>query len=295
MIIVLFSLLINNLSLANNVEHLYQDLNNDDRRSFEFVVRTCHVDINSLATIVETTRNDSLDYFKYLFGSGEANIPGRENLFTRRGIGKSVDQLLNSRGYYVGLAYCFPTNTNRRHLYTANLLMFDAFGKVATLSILGTGGASIYRGLSIAGKKFAVAPTVSLFRKLKASEETLTKIPVLMGKSGVYLFNGLSLGLLTYHVYNARKERELMQQIYSPLDVESARSNFESNFELYQQTLLLRKSATTAEEIEKAEELIEKQRENAQYYLLEMLNHQGLDPEERKNLMALKNSLESGV
>src|SRR5690606_17834651 len=120
---------------AADIEVLYNDLRKSEQRDFGFVVETCHMSINSLAAMVEAAREDSLGDLKYFFTMGES-ILTEENMVDRKGIGKHVDRLINSPGYYLGLIGCFPNSETKRHQYTMSLLLLDAFGKAATISIL---------------------------------------------------------------------------------------------------------------------------------------------------------------
>lgn len=279
-------------SFAYAGSELHQGLTHEEKRSYNFVVQTCHADLNSLATIVEAVRNDSLDYFSYFFNSDGTILPGQENIFTRRGVGKEVDQIINSYGYYLGLKECFPYDEKKRHLYTINILVFDAFGKLGVLSILGAGGASLYRGLGFLGNRLAVKPTVNILKKLKASDDFLGKVPAYMGRAGNVVFNGVSLSLITYYAYRIKKERDLIKQIYTE-DVEYIRKSFYENLELYHQAIFLKEKARTPEDLVKIEALIETQRENVQYYIEELLSQNSLEPQERQRLMAVKESLKT--
>lgn len=296
--IVIIVFLLSSISRAGavDVQLLYNDLDIAGKHDFEFVTKTCHMNINSLAMMVESARDDSIDDMKYFFTMGESTI-AQENIVTRRGIGKHLDRLLNSTGYYFGLMACFPNNETKRHQYTISLLLLDAFGKAATVSILTLSGASIYKSLSYLGKKLAVAPTVATFRKLKASEEFIAKVPKYMGAAGVMTFNVVTLGSLATNVYRMKKDREIMEEAFAEPDVNEARSRFEENLKLYEETKNLTSLAKTPDQRAVMENLTKEQRETVLFHLNNLLEsedseHTKISPQEKENLLVLKQSIE---
>lgn len=275
-------------SAQENWKLLYNDLNVHERKDYEFVRSTCHMDINSLANLVESTKHDSIDYFSYLFQDPSLPHP-KDNLYSRRGVGKNVHRLLNSMGYFVGLMACFPKDENQRHLYTINLLMFDAYGKVATISILGAGGAGIYRGLAFLGRRFAIPPTVNLFKNLGASPSFLTKLPKFMGKAGTWSFNGITLAALGSYLYDVKKERDIMGISTAQKD-----EDFESlqrNIELYNSILKLRSQAKTPEEIAQVDKSLVKQKEIIVFYLDTIIEEKVLEEKHKETFITFRETL----
>jgi hypothetical protein len=118
-----------------------------DKYAYDFVLSTCDMDINSAANLVTSTKEYVQEYFSYL-DITRPHIP-KNNFIARDGIGKNVDLLLHSYGYYVGLRKCFPDSYAKRHLYTANLLLFDAAGKFSALSIMVASIALPARGIAM--------------------------------------------------------------------------------------------------------------------------------------------------
>lgn len=271
-----------------NLLTMYNDFSNIEKRDYEFVQQTCHLDLNALATMVESTRSDSIEYFQYFYETENTAISKQHNVVTRHGIGKNMERLLYSTGYYVGLKNCFPNSEIKRNLYTMNLLLLDAFGKFATISIITVTGASVYKGMAFLGRKTAIEPTVRVFKKLDASEEFLQKVPKYMGNTGVYAFNAATIGLLSYRVYQIRNQKLITAVVYAEKNPEDIRKNLEENLNLYYQAIALRSEAQTPEEKSKVESLVLSQKETVMYYLEELLAEEAISTEERNDLIALQ-------
>ena len=286
--IFLFSISLEAKIPVDTIKLMYVDLSVQERHDYKFVTQSCHLDLNSFANLVESTKDDTIDYFHYFLGINNSLIPEPENILTRRGIGKHTHRLLNSLGYYVGLMACFPESERKRNIYTINLLLFDAYGKATAISMIGVSGAVIYRGLAFVGSRAVVAPTVSVFKRLNASEKILANIPKYLGRAGIITFNGLSLVVIADHIYRIRQEREVVAQIYSQDDLNSIRRNFETNLDLYYQTLALREHAKTSEDKIRIEKLILEQKNTTSFYLDQMLKEEAINPKEKEKLLAVK-------
>jgi hypothetical protein len=285
---VLIHLLITIFSFAPNVQAVaaYEYLSEEDKKIYQFVKNTCHLNLQSYAALTESTKEDAFDYFSILFYE-PGPIPTKENLFSRKGVGKNAHRLLNSLGYYFALRDCFPQSENKRHLYTVNLLLMDAYGKAASISVLAVAGSSIYKGLALLGRKVAIAPTVKIFKKLNAPKNLLDKIPIYMGRGGTYAFNVGSLAFIGYYAYQAQKEKELTEEIYTDEDPAELRKALARNLNLYIRTKELRaKAPSNGEQIE-IDRILKEQQEIVIYYVDSLLE-QKISPKEKEELIRLR-------
>lgn len=279
---VVFLIFIFTFSAQAQTHMPYPQLKMSEKHDYDFVMRTCHLDFDSFVEMLEATKQDSKDYFQYMFPTSPNQIPIGDNFFSRNGIGQHTSRLMNSEGFYLALKTCFPKDEHRRNLYTINLLLLDSFGKVATISIIAVSGASIYKLFSFLGKKLAVAPTVFIFRRLNASEKVLENIPRYMGKAGVYTFNGVTLAAIANYIYEAKKNKDLVMADHAEF-----REGLIRNLELYKRTIELRARAPTPAAQKAMDLLLAEQRENVLFYINELLNL-NIESAERENLMQLR-------
>jgi hypothetical protein len=286
--ILLFSVFLStHLHAQSTSNTAYDRLNMHEKKDYDFVVETCHMDIESIATIAESTKKDSYEYFDMLFPDTSA-VPTNDSLLTRKGLGKNTNRLLNSYGYYLGLKACFPKSENQRHLYTINLLLLDSFGKAAAISIITVSGAGIYKGLSFLGRRLFIAPTVLLFRKLNASEEFLTKLPKYMGRGGVYTLDALALASLAGYTYKLKKDLDIKTAIAETDDPAVLRQTLQTNLDLYNSSLHLKSQAKTPQDLATINALIKEQRKLVLYYIDSLLATGHLNPQERERLLTLR-------
>lgn len=271
--------------------NIYSQLHAQEKRDYDFVTKSCHADSDTMAAMVESAKNDTMEDLRYFFTAGESFIPQDGNLVTRKGLGKHTARLLNSNGYLYGLKACFPKDEAARHRYTIKLLMLDAYGKVIAISAIGILGASIYKSLAFLGRRLAVEPTVSIFRRLNASDKFLAKIPNVMRTTGIVSFNALALGSLAHHVYQEKKNRELLEKIYADPDIKELHAALEENLNLYHQAIELKSKAKTAEQEAIANNLIKEQRTTVLFYVDTIETSEFTTPQEKINLQELESEL----
>ena len=262
----------------------------NDRYAYDFVKSTCHLNLNALADIVEVTKKDSLEYLYYLNPSNINPIFLSNNIISRKGIGRTTDRLLKSTGYYIGLRECFPDSELSRNVYTANLLLFDAFGKFASICIVGGGGGLVYKGAAFVGTRLATPIVVYGAKRLSVSEEFIKRLPAYLSRMGFWGTNAVILGIVADQVREIKKNRDLF--LVNPEatreQLELARKSLKENLDLYYYIQNLKQNATDANEIKQVDELLEQEKQNVQFYADNLLASPDISTEEKAKIKEIK-------
>lgn len=270
-----------------------------DNYAYNFVKSTCHLSMEALATLIESTKNDSREYL-FLIDSGlnneEIHFSGN-NIVSRKGIGRNVARLLSSDGYYFALRDCFPNSEFKRNLYTQNLLLLDSLGKFSVISIFASFGYAASKGIGLIGRRVIAVPIVYGFKRAGASKALLAKIPgrtdfaTQMTVMAALAFNIKDQALAIRDNISKEKELAITPKQDSAEELKESIAALNENLELYE---LINKMEDSASDKQKQELLIykEKQKKNLQYYLAEILNNKQLTAQDRLKYEKLSKKLE---